>query len=37
MTRFLTYSIPRDIYAAEGVKGLWRGIGPNLVGVIPAR
>jgi len=26
-----------DIWKNEGVRGLWRGIGPNLLGVAPAR
>jgi hypothetical protein len=27
----------RHIYQLEGLRGWWKGIGPNLVGVIPAR
>ncbi|KAI3655856.1 hypothetical protein MP638_000916 [Amoeboaphelidium occidentale] len=27
----------KNIYQSEGIKGLWRGLGPNLVGVIPSR
>ena len=27
----------RDIHTKEGIRGLWRGLGPNLVGVVPAR
>ena len=30
-------SIARAIVLADGVGGLWKGIGPMLVGVVPAR
>ncbi|KAL3895123.1 MAG: hypothetical protein SGCHY_004885 [Lobulomycetales sp.] len=30
-------SILSDIYAREGLRALWKGLGPNLVGVVPAR
>lgn len=33
----LKTDFPSDIYKLEGIRGLWRGLGPNLVGVIPAR
>jgi solute carrier family 25 protein 33/36 len=26
-----------DIYKKEGIKALWKGLGPNLIGVVPAR
>jgi hypothetical protein len=26
-----------DIYQKEGVRGLWRGLGPNLMGIFPSR
>ena len=29
--------IMREIHRTEGLKGLWRGIGPTLVGIVPAR
>lgn len=29
--------ILKDVYLKEGLSGLWRGIGPTLVGIIPAR
>ncbi|KAJ1971995.1 Pyrimidine nucleotide transporter, mitochondrial [Dimargaris xerosporica] len=32
-----TFSIVRNIYVYEGIPGLFKGIGPNLVGVIPSR
>ncbi|KAI9138080.1 mitochondrial carrier domain-containing protein [Paraphysoderma sedebokerense] len=32
-----TLRILKDIHKSEGIRGLWRGIGPNLVGVVPAR
>eukprot|EP01100_Stratorugosa_tubuloviscum_P007730 TRINITY_DN3190_c2_g1_i1.p1 TRINITY_DN3190_c2_g1~~TRINITY_DN3190_c2_g1_i1.p1 ORF type:complete len:317 (-),score=118.30 TRINITY_DN3190_c2_g1_i1:76-1026(-) len=32
-----TLSSIRDLYRAEGLFSLWRGIGPSLLGVIPAR
>ncbi|PRP82230.1 hypothetical protein PROFUN_06242 [Planoprotostelium fungivorum] len=30
-------SIFLDIWRGEGIRGLWRGLGPNLVGVAPSR
>ncbi|KAI9216785.1 mitochondrial carrier domain-containing protein, partial [Blastocladiella britannica] len=32
-----TASIVRGIYAAEGLGAFWKGLGPTLAGVIPAR
>lgn len=32
-----TGGVIRDIYTREGTRALFRGLGPNLVGVIPAR
>lgn len=32
-----TGNVIRNIYVNEGVRALFRGLGPNLVGVIPAR
>lgn len=26
-----------NIYKEEGIRALWKGLGPNLVGVVPAR
>jgi solute carrier family 25 protein 33/36 len=26
-----------EVYRKEGIRALWKGLGPNLVGVIPAR
>lgn len=32
-----TFQILRDVYRLEGWRALFKGLGPNLVGVIPAR
>lgn len=32
-----TAALDRDIARSEGITALWRGIGPTLVGAIPAR
>lgn len=32
-----TFQILRDVYRIEGWRALFKGLGPNLVGVIPAR
>ncbi len=32
-----TFSIIYDVYKIEGTRALFKGLGPNLVGVIPAR
>ena len=31
------YHVVRDIYTNEGPKALFKGLGPTLVGVVPAR
>ncbi|KAJ1918162.1 Pyrimidine nucleotide transporter, mitochondrial [Tieghemiomyces parasiticus] len=33
----MTFGVVHKVYTAEGIAGLFRGIGPNLVGVIPSR
>lgn len=33
----LTPNANRDIAQREGIPALWKGLGPNLVGVVPAR
>jgi hypothetical protein len=30
-------SLLNEIYTKEGIRALWKGLGPNLVGVVPAR
>ncbi|RKP37126.1 mitochondrial carrier domain-containing protein [Dimargaris cristalligena] len=37
LTRSGTFSIVHKMYTLEGIGGLFKGIGPNLVGVIPSR
>ncbi|KAJ1653407.1 Pyrimidine nucleotide transporter, mitochondrial [Dispira simplex] len=32
-----TWTSIRNLYTVEGIRGLFKGIGPNLVGVIPSR
>lgn len=32
-----TFSVIKGLYASEGPRALFKGLGPNLVGVIPAR
>jgi len=32
-----TWYAGRDILEKEGIRGLWRGVGPNFVGVAPSR
>lgn len=34
---FITCHVPRDIYQNESPRALFKGLGPTLVGVVPAR